>query len=184
MAVDFGTQGGRLTEVICVTGQRFECRAAVLCPGTFLNGLIHTGEFSVPAGRIGEAPATQLSGNLIRKDFTLGRLKTGTPPRLDGRTIDYTRCEPQPGDGRIIPFQSEHRYNIINSLVVILRIPRPRLTKSLETVLRARPCSPERSLAEARATARPSKTRSYVSRTRIITRSSSSPRAGKLPKST
>jgi len=113
MVVDFGTQGGRLTEVICVSGQRFECRAAVLCPGTFLNGLIHTGEFSVPAGRIGEAPATQLSENLIRKDFILGRLKTGTPPRLDGRTIDYSRCEPQPGDGRIIPFskRTQTKYN-------------------------------------------------------------------------
>lgn len=113
MAVDFGTRGGRLSEVICITGQRFECRAAVLCPGTFLNGLIHTGEFSMPAGRIGEAPAVQLSENLIRKDFTLGRLKTGTPPRLDGRTIDYSKCEPQPGDGRIIPFskRSQIQYN-------------------------------------------------------------------------
>ncbi|HEY3295502.1 MAG TPA: tRNA uridine-5-carboxymethylaminomethyl(34) synthesis enzyme MnmG [bacterium] len=104
MAIDFGTAGGRLSEVICVTGQRFECRAAVLCAGTFLNGLIHMGEFSMPAGRIGEGPATQLSENLLRKDFNLGRLKTGTPPRLDGRSIDYSKCEPQPGDGRIIPF--------------------------------------------------------------------------------
>jgi tRNA uridine 5-carboxymethylaminomethyl modification enzyme len=113
MAVDFGTKGGRLSEVICVTGQRFECRAAVLCAGTFLNGVIHTGEFSMPAGRIGEGPATQLSENLIRKDFTIGRLKTGTPPRLDGRTIDYSRCEPQPGDGRIIPFskRTQIQYN-------------------------------------------------------------------------
>jgi len=104
MAVDFGTRGGRLTEVVCFSGQRFECRAAILCPGTFLNAVIHIGEFSVPAGRIGEGPATQLSENLLRKGFTLGRLKTGTPPRLDGRSIDYSRCEEQPGDARIIPF--------------------------------------------------------------------------------
>ena len=104
MAVDFGTRGGRLTEVVCFSGQRFECRAAILCPGTFLNAVIHIGEFSVPAGRIGEGPATQLSENLLRKGFTLGRLKTGTPPRLDGRSIDYSRCEEQPGDARMIPF--------------------------------------------------------------------------------
>jgi tRNA uridine 5-carboxymethylaminomethyl modification enzyme len=104
MVVDFATRGGRLSEVICQTGQRFECRAAVLCPGTFLNGLIHMGDIQIPAGRIGEGPAVQLSENLQRHDFTLGRLKTGTPPRLDGRSIDYTRCQHQPGDGRIILF--------------------------------------------------------------------------------
>ncbi|MBU0508826.1 tRNA uridine-5-carboxymethylaminomethyl(34) synthesis enzyme MnmG [bacterium] len=104
MVVDVVTRGGRLTEVVCITGQRFECRAAILCAGTFLNAVIHTGEFSQPAGRIGESPATQLSENLIRRGFEVGRLKTGTPPRLDGRTIDYSKCEPQPGDARIIPF--------------------------------------------------------------------------------
>ena len=60
MVVDVVTRGGRLAEVVCVTGQRFECRAAVLCPGTFLNGLIHMGEFTAAAGRIGEGPATLL----------------------------------------------------------------------------------------------------------------------------
>ncbi len=113
MVIDFETKGGRLTEVVCVTGQRFECRAAILCAGTFLNGVIFTGEFSQPAGRVGEAPATQLSENLVRQDFELRRLKTGTPPRLDGRTIDYSRCEIQPGDGRIIPFskRTQIEYN-------------------------------------------------------------------------
>lgn len=113
MVIDFESKGGRLTEVVCVTGQRFECRAAILCAGTFLNGVIFTGEFSQPAGRVGEAPATQLSENLVRKDFELRRLKTGTPPRLDGRTIDYSRCEIQPGDGRIIPFskRTQIEYN-------------------------------------------------------------------------
>ncbi|MBI5059921.1 tRNA uridine-5-carboxymethylaminomethyl(34) synthesis enzyme MnmG [candidate division KSB1 bacterium] len=111
MVVDFETRGGRLTEVICQTGQRFECRAAVLCPGTFLNGLIHMGDFQIPAGRIGEGPALLLSENLQRHDFTLGRLKTGTPPRLDGRSIDYNRCQIQPGDGRIIPFSKRSQLN-------------------------------------------------------------------------
>ncbi|MDD5089020.1 MAG: tRNA uridine-5-carboxymethylaminomethyl(34) synthesis enzyme MnmG, partial [bacterium] len=113
MVVDVVTRGGRLAEVVCVTGQKFECRAAILCAGTFLNGLIHIGEFSQPAGRIGEGPATMLSENLIRRGFEVGRLKTGTPPRLDGRSIDYSKCEPQPGDGRIIPFSklSQIKYN-------------------------------------------------------------------------
>jgi len=113
MVVDVVTRGGRIAEVVCVTGQKFECRVAILCAGTFLNGVIHTGEFSQPAGRIGEAPATLLSENLIRKDFEIARLKTGTPPRLDGKTIDYSKCEPQPGDGRIIPFSktSQIKYN-------------------------------------------------------------------------
>jgi tRNA uridine 5-carboxymethylaminomethyl modification enzyme len=104
MVVGIGTRGGRLTEIICLTGQRFECRAAILCPGTFLNGLIHVGEFSAPGGRIGEAPATGISEILMKHGFELGRLKTGTPPRLDGRTIAYERIEAQPGDGRIVPF--------------------------------------------------------------------------------
>ena len=104
MVVDFIVKGGRLSEVVCQTGQRFECRAAVLCPGTFLNGLIHIGDFQIPAGRIGEGPSLLLSENLVKQDFEMGRLKTGTPPRLDGRTIDYARVETQPGDGRIIPF--------------------------------------------------------------------------------
>ncbi len=107
MVVDFETRGGRLHAAICQTGLKIECRAAVHCPGTFLNGLIHMGDVQIPAGRIGEGPSVLLSENLQRKDFTLGRLKTGTPPRLDGRTIDYARCQHQPGDGRIVPFSRQ-----------------------------------------------------------------------------
>jgi tRNA uridine 5-carboxymethylaminomethyl modification enzyme len=70
----------------------------VLTTGTFLRGLIHCGEKKVPAGRAGEAPALKLSETLMRLGFPLGRLKTGTPPRLDGRTIDWASLETQPGD--------------------------------------------------------------------------------------
>ncbi|MBU0692545.1 tRNA uridine-5-carboxymethylaminomethyl(34) synthesis enzyme MnmG [bacterium] len=116
MIVDLRTEGGKLVELIGVTGHRFECRAAILCAGTFLNGIIHIGEFSEPAGRIGEAPATGLSEALIKKDFEIGRLKTGTPPRLDGRTIQYDRIEAQPGDGRIVPFSYRTEQSVSSQL--------------------------------------------------------------------
>ncbi len=78
--------------------------AVVLTTGTFLRGLIHIGERQIPAGRAGEAPAIGLSATLERAGFALGRLKTGTPPRLDGTTIDWTALEMQPGDDPPEPF--------------------------------------------------------------------------------
>jgi tRNA uridine 5-carboxymethylaminomethyl modification enzyme len=78
----------------------------VLTTGTFLRGLIHIGERQIPAGRVGEAPALGLSNTLERIGLALGRLKTGTPPRLDGRTIDWTRLEMQPGDEPPEPFSA------------------------------------------------------------------------------
>jgi len=89
---------GRIAAVLTQDGQRIPCGAVVLTTGTFLNGLIHCGEERTPAGRVGEAPALKLSETLARFGFALGRLKTGTPPRLDGRTIDWTGLEMQPGD--------------------------------------------------------------------------------------
>ena len=88
----------RVGGVRLVDGRVFEARAVVLTTGTFLRGLIHIGARQVPAGRVGEAPAVGLSRTLERAGFTLGRLKTGTPPRLDGATIDWAALEMQPGD--------------------------------------------------------------------------------------
>src|SRR5450755_1062433 len=85
-------------------GRALAAAAVVLTTGTFLRGLIHIGEQRTPAGRVGEAPALGLSLTLERLGFTLGRLKTGTPPRLDGRTIDWSRLEMQPGDDPPEPF--------------------------------------------------------------------------------
>src|ERR1700741_4687917 len=87
----------------CVCGVKFAdgrevcAGAVVLTTGTFLRGLIHIGERQIPAGRVGEAPAMGLSRTLERFGFTLGRLKTGTPPRLDGRTIDWGAVAVEPG---------------------------------------------------------------------------------------
>ena len=89
---------GRIAAVLTDKGERIPCGAVVLTTGTFLRGLIHCGEVKIPAGRVGEQPAVKLSETLARLGFPLGRLKTGTPPRLDGRTIDWAGLEMQPGD--------------------------------------------------------------------------------------
>jgi len=103
-AENLAIQGGRVTGVITGEGEQIPCGAAVLTTGTFLRGLIHIGERKIPAGRAGDAPAIGLSDTLYGLGFGMGRLKTGTPPRLDGRTIDWAQLEPQPGDNPPVPF--------------------------------------------------------------------------------
>jgi tRNA uridine 5-carboxymethylaminomethyl modification enzyme len=90
--------GGRLSAVITEVGRRIACGAVVLTTGTFLRGEIHLGEERRPAGRHGDAPSVGLARALERLRLPLGRLKTGTPPRLDGRTITWEALEQQPGD--------------------------------------------------------------------------------------
>jgi tRNA uridine 5-carboxymethylaminomethyl modification enzyme len=87
-----------------IDGRMLAAAAVVLTTGTFLRGLIHIGERQIPAGRVGEAAAVGLALTLERLAFALGRLKTGTPPRLDGRTIDWSAVEMQPGDEPPEPF--------------------------------------------------------------------------------
>ncbi|HTZ01774.1 MAG TPA: tRNA uridine-5-carboxymethylaminomethyl(34) synthesis enzyme MnmG [Xanthobacteraceae bacterium] len=89
-----------------VDSREFAAGAVVLTTGTFLRGLIHIGERQIQAGRVGEAPALGLSRALERAGFALGRLKTGTPPRLDGTTIDWAAVEMQPGDDPPEPFSA------------------------------------------------------------------------------
>jgi tRNA uridine 5-carboxymethylaminomethyl modification enzyme len=84
--------------------RRFSARAIVVATGTFLNGVIHTGRTTYSAGRAGEPASIELAENLKKIGFPVGRLKTGTPPRLDGRTIDWDAFEPQPPDERPVPF--------------------------------------------------------------------------------
>jgi tRNA uridine 5-carboxymethylaminomethyl modification enzyme len=103
-ADDLAIQDGRVSGVKFTDGRAISCGAVVLTTGTFLRGLIHIGEKQIPAGRVGEAPTLGLSTTLEKAGFTLGRLKTGTPPRLDGRTIDWASLEMQPGDEPPEPF--------------------------------------------------------------------------------
>ena len=95
---------GRVAGVVLASGEVIGTGRVVLTTGTFLRGLIHLGRERIPAGRVGEAPSLGLSETLSRAGFRLGRLKTGTPPRLDGRSIDWAGLEVQPGDEPPPPF--------------------------------------------------------------------------------
>jgi tRNA uridine 5-carboxymethylaminomethyl modification enzyme len=95
---------GRVRGLALADGRQIAAGRAVLTTGTFLGGLIHIGQEKIPAGRVGEAPSLGLSRTLRRCGFALGRLKTGTPPRLDGSTIDYAGLNIQPGDNPPAPF--------------------------------------------------------------------------------
>jgi tRNA uridine 5-carboxymethylaminomethyl modification enzyme len=105
-ADDLMLENGRVAGVRLVDGREIRAGAVVLTTGTFLRGLIHIGEQQTPAGRLGEASALGLSATLERAGFPLGRLKTGTPPRLDGRTIDWSGLVMQPGDEPPQPFSA------------------------------------------------------------------------------
>ncbi len=99
-------EGGHAAGVLTDTGEAIRAGAVVLTTGTFLRGLVHIGRRVTPAGRVGEGPAVALAATLDRLGFARGRLKTGTPPRLDGRTIDWTCFERQPGDDPPVPFST------------------------------------------------------------------------------
>ena len=94
----------RVTGIALADGRQIACRAVVITTGTFLSGLIHIGDRQIPAGRMGEDPTVGLSGTLARLGLRLGRLKTGTPARLDGRTIDWSSLEMQRPDEEPVPF--------------------------------------------------------------------------------
>ena len=95
---------GRLCGILTENGERFACAAAVLTAGTFLGGVVHVGHVQSPAGRVGEAPSIGLAKALTALDLPIGRLKTGTPPRLDRRSIDWEALEADRGDAVPEPF--------------------------------------------------------------------------------
>jgi tRNA uridine 5-carboxymethylaminomethyl modification enzyme len=111
--------------VVLADGTRLHCRAVIVTTGTFLRALMHTGEQKTEGGRVGEASARGLSGCLAKLGLELGRLKTGTPPRLQRASIDFTAFEPQPGDEFPIAFSYLNEYPVSAS-------PRPRVSASSE----------------------------------------------------
>ncbi|MBW8844957.1 MAG: tRNA uridine-5-carboxymethylaminomethyl(34) synthesis enzyme MnmG [Burkholderiales bacterium] len=100
---DLMVEGDRVVGAVTQAGIRFRARAVVLTAGTFLDGRIHVGLENYSAGRAGDPPAVSLSARLKELKLPQGRLKTGTPPRIDGRTIDFSKCEAQPGDLEPVP---------------------------------------------------------------------------------
>ena len=103
-ACDLHVVSGAITGLVLTDGRLIPCGAVVLTTGTFLRGLIHIGNRKIPAGRVGEAPSTGLSATLSTAGLTLGRLKTGTPARLDGRTVDWDSVGRQGADDDPVPF--------------------------------------------------------------------------------
>ncbi len=109
--------GGHVCGLVLGDGRRIAAGRVVLTTGTFLNGFIHIGDEKIPAGRVGEKPSLGLSQTLARHGFALGRLKTGTPPRLDGRTIDRAGLGVQPGDDPPPPFSFMTRHILTPQVV-------------------------------------------------------------------
>src|SRR4029453_17849539 len=104
VVVDLIIENNRVIGVELQDSRHFAAKAVVIATGTFLNGTIHTGRKTYSAGRAGEPASIELAEALKNQGFPIGRLKTGTPPRLDGRTIDWDAFEPQAPDESPVPF--------------------------------------------------------------------------------
>lgn len=102
-ADDLIVENNRVCGVVSKTGCRFAAKSVVICSGTFLNGLVHIGLDHFSAGRAGDPPSIKLAERLIDLGLPKGRLKTGTPARIDGRSIDFSKCKEQPGDSNPVP---------------------------------------------------------------------------------
>lgn len=128
-------RGNQIGGVETLTGLRFSSKAVILTCGTFLNGLIHVGLKNYPAGRAGEFPATGLTECLVSLGFEAGRLKTGTPPRVDGRSIDFAELEIQPGDKNPRPFSYRTQSLQVDQLPVYLTYTHPETHRILASGL-------------------------------------------------
>lgn len=114
--VGLSMKGGTITGVVTKDGSTLNARAVVITTGTFLNGTIHIGDRATSAGRRGDPAAEHLARQFADLGLPLGRLKTGTPPRLDARTIDFANLEPQPGDAEPAMFSTMHRAPIAQQI--------------------------------------------------------------------
>ncbi|MBA3242813.1 MAG: tRNA uridine-5-carboxymethylaminomethyl(34) synthesis enzyme MnmG, partial [Acidobacteria bacterium] len=110
LVIDFIVENGCVVGVALQDTRRLHANAVIVATGTFLNGLIHTGRRTYTAGRAGEPASIELAESLKKLGFPVGRLKTGTPPRLDGRTVDWDAFTPQPADERPVPFSFSTEY--------------------------------------------------------------------------
>ncbi|MBZ0187234.1 MAG: tRNA uridine-5-carboxymethylaminomethyl(34) synthesis enzyme MnmG, partial [Candidatus Obscuribacterales bacterium] len=133
MVKKFLLDGDSITGVELAFGEHINARSVVLCAGTFLEGTIWIGKETQPAGRAGEFPALGLSENLKSLGFHLGRLKTGTPPRIDGRTIDYSTLPVVPGD------DSPQFFSFLDNRPVRPQVPchQTRTTEATHELIRA-----------------------------------------------
>jgi tRNA uridine 5-carboxymethylaminomethyl modification enzyme len=128
-------QGNKIGGVITETGRKIDGKKIILTCGTFLNGLTHIGLRSTPAGRAGEFPAVGLTESLVQMGFEAGRLKTGTPPRVDGRSIDFSEMEIQEGDKNPQPFSFQTKRIDIRQLPVYLTYTHPETHRILASGL-------------------------------------------------
>ncbi len=132
MAIGIIADGNDFDRVVLADGRELKACACILASGTFLNGLIHIGEEQIPAGRVNEAPSLYLSESLQSLGFETSRLKTGTPPRLEGDTIDYSRLEPQPGDDVFKPFSLRTTFQVRNKALCHITYTSPETHQIIE----------------------------------------------------
>jgi tRNA uridine 5-carboxymethylaminomethyl modification enzyme len=109
--VDIIVENNKITGVITEMGIKFHSKSVIITTGTFLNGLMHIGQTKIKGGRISEPTISELTENIVKFGFSYDRMKTGTPVRIDGRTIDFSKLQEQKGDELIMPFSYLHAYN-------------------------------------------------------------------------
>ena len=172
------TENGRCVGVKTGLGMTVRAKAVVLTNGTFLNGLMHIGEKQFGGGRAGERASQGITEQLVELGFESGRMKTGTPPRVDGRSLDYSKMTEQPGDvnpggSATSPTTPSPSRCLATSRTLLLRF-----TTCCEKVLIDHPCSTVASAAWGPVTAPASRTKSIASPTKTATRSLWSPKVG------
>jgi tRNA uridine 5-carboxymethylaminomethyl modification enzyme len=134
MVDEIYTEGGKIKGIVLSSGMVISCKALIITSGTFLNAIMHTGLNHTEGGRYGEQSATRLSKSLLKHNFTTGRLKTGTPPRLEKSSIDFSVCEVQPGDLDPEPFsiQTKGKFPALDQISCFITHTNPAAHKELE----------------------------------------------------